>query len=205
MPDLSNIYLWFDAEFTSLKLEKARLLQIAMVATNARLERVSPSTPDFNCAIRLEPDTDCDPWVRDNLQDLLTTCRSDQAVPLDTADHQLAAYIDTVVGLVPDDEGSRPVLAGNSVHNDWYLARKYLPALVSRINYRLLDVSGWKLVYRSLNGSDPFDKDDPEIVKQHCPVDFNSSYSHHDAHFDILASLAELNFYLQRVRPHLQP
>ena len=40
----------------------------------------------------------------------------------------------------------RPILAGNSVHNDWFMIRKFLPNFNEYINYRLLDVSALLLL-----------------------------------------------------------
>jgi len=198
MRDLSGIYLWFDAEYTSLDLDRARLLQVALVMTDARLRRVAPPAEDLNLVVRLEPDAACDPWVRANMPALLDRCRSDAALTVADVDSRLAAQVDRILGPVPDDAGQRPVLAGNSVHHDWYLARRFLPSLIRRANYRLLDVTSWKLHWVHTRGGNPFEsgKTDRSLVERYFPGEFTTGANEHDAHFDVLASIAEMNFYV---------
>ena len=38
----STAYVWFDAEFTSLELDQARLLQVAVIITDINLQRIAP-------------------------------------------------------------------------------------------------------------------------------------------------------------------
>lgn len=198
--DLSNTYLWFDTEFTSLDLERSSLLQVALVVTNHELKRLAPPERDFSCVVRLANDQRADAWVEEHLADLVTRCRSDEAIVIDEVDRRLDAYLEDVVGASPREVTNRPVLAGNSLHCDWYLARKFLPSLISRAHYRVLDVSSWKVVWKNTTGTFPFDKEDEGFVRRYFPGEFNSSAEMHDAHFDVLASIAELNFYLQHSR-----
>ncbi|NCC53628.1 MAG: hypothetical protein EOM20_20795, partial [Spartobacteria bacterium] len=47
------VFLWFDSEFTSLELETAHLLQVAMLATDGGLRRTTPAEADINVFVRL--------------------------------------------------------------------------------------------------------------------------------------------------------
>ncbi len=195
--DQSNIYLWFDTEFTSLKLESAHLLQVALVATDADLNRIAPPEQDFNCIVRVDDSVRVDPWVEANLSDLVARCRSDEALAIEDVDRRLDQYLEELLGPSPKAIGMRPVIAGNSVHGDWALALRYLPSLIGRTHYRLLDVSGWKMVWKNALGEFVFDKDGDEMIRNYFPGEFNSPAGAHDAHFDVLASISELNFYRQ--------
>lgn len=195
--DLSNKYLWFDTEFTSLSLDRASLLQVALVVTDHELRRVAPPERDFNCVVSIDREQGLDPWVEENLKALVARCRSEEAVPVKDVDARLDAYLENVLGSSPPDVKMRPILAGNSIHGDWYLARKYLPSLIARAHYRVLDVSSWKVVWKNAIGDFPFDKENEECTRKYFPGEFNSSCDMHDAHFDVLASIAELNFYMQ--------
>lgn len=193
--DRKAAYFWFDTEFTSLELEEARLLQVAVVPTDADLNRLAAPEEDFNCLVRLAPDVRCNAWVEENLAPLLARCRSDEALPVETVNDRLADYLDRVAGPAAEDQTARPVLAGNSVHADWFLARRFLPALLKRVHYRMLDVSSWKVFWSNELGETPFDKDDTALIRRFFPGEFSSPEAAHDAHFDVLASIAELNFY----------
>lgn len=190
----TSAYVWFDAEFTSLELDQARLLQVAVILTDPQLQRIAPATEDLNLCIRLEDGEAVSPWVAENLPELVKRCRTNEAVSLEEADRQIAALIDRYCGM--DNElADRPVLAGNSVHNDWFLMRKFLPTFGSRLHYRLLDVSTLKIQWLDWIGGEPFDKEDIGQLNRYFPAAGISAANAHDALFDIKASIAELAFY----------
>ncbi len=195
--DLSGYYVWFDTEFTSLDIRQARLLQVAMVVTDARLQRVGAPNQDVNLVINLAPDTACDPWVARNLAGLVKRSRGGEGVAETAADALLAARLDELLGAAPAKIARRPVLAGNSLQADWQLAERYLPQFFSRLNYRVLDVSSLKVHLRNRAKRFEFDKDDKALLRRTFPGEFNSTAADHDAHFDVLASIAELHFYDQ--------
>ena len=193
--DLSGYYLWFDTEYTSLQLDRARLLQVALVITDASLNRLAPPEQDFNCLAAISAEEVCDPWTAENLAALIQRCRSPEALPVEEINARLAAHLESVLGPNPGSVKLRPPLAGNSVQSDWFLARKFLPALIERAHYRVLDVSSWKIYWKNTVGDFPFNKDNEALVRQYFPGVFNSPQNAHDAHFDVLASIAEMNFY----------
>jgi oligoribonuclease (3'-5' exoribonuclease) len=193
-------YLWFDSEFTSLDSEKGRLLQVALVITDAGLRRLTPPAEDVNLCIALAPDTPVSAWVEQNLPDLVARCRSESAVPVEEADRRLSALVDTVVGPVAGDIKRRPVLAGNTVHMDLALVRKFLPGFAGRLHYRLLDVSTVKVLWNDWGSGPVFEKELPGWVEQHLPAGIEvPAAKAHDAYFDIHASIAELNYYRQQM------
>ncbi|MDA0576569.1 MAG: exonuclease domain-containing protein [Verrucomicrobia bacterium] len=193
--DLSNHYLWFDTEYTSLELDEAKLLQVALVITDANLQRIAPAAQDLRLLVRLPEGERCSPWVEEHLKGLLTQCRSEAALPVADVNTALAQHLEALLGPNPPSVKLRPPLAGNSIQADWFLARKFLPAIMARAHYRVLDVSSWKVFWKNALGDFPFDKDNEPLVRQYFPGEFNSSAATHDAHFDVLASIAELNFY----------
>jgi len=180
-------------------MERSKLLQVAMVVTDHRLQRVAPPEKDVDLCIRFPESEQCDPWVEQNLPDLLVRCRGDDAVPVEEADRLLTEALDAILGSTPEDITSRPVLAGNSIQGDSYLAGKFLPGFKSRLNYRVIDVSSWKVHLRNTSDGMAMDKEDHEVIRQWFPGEFNSGAVEHDAHFDVLASIAELNFYCKRI------
>ena len=205
MPDKelkkTKAYAWFDAEFTSLDLDTARLLQVALILTDNQLKRLHPPTEDIRLCIRLGPDEEISPWVASNLPELVEQCRSDIAVSTDEADRRMAALLDQYGGTPCEAMDDRPVLAGNSVHNDWYLMRRFLPQLASRLHYRLLDISTIKIQWQDWIGQAAFDKENIGLLNEYYPDGDLPAVQAHDALFDIKASMAELAFY----RAHLKP
>ena len=204
MPDEKRIptpaYLWFDAEFTGLDTEHARLLQVALVITDTRLQRLAPAARDLCLCIRLEPDVPVTPWVAENLTSLLAQCRSEAAVPIEEADRLLARRIDEAVGPLASDIKRRPVLAGNTVHMDAALARRWLPEFSRRLHYRLLDVSTLKILWNDAFTGPVFDKRDAALIQRWLPPGFTSPAAQaHDALYDIHASLAEMNYYRRQL------
>jgi oligoribonuclease len=191
----SGAYIWFDAEFTSLELDQARLLQVAVIITGPDLRRIAPPAADLNLCIRLEEGEAVSPWVAENLPGLVQQCRSSEAISLEEADRKIAALLDQYCGTPCAEIADRPILSGNSVHNDWFLMRRFLPEFGSRLHYRLLDVSTVKIQWQDWVEQQPFDKEDVGLLNQYFPGGGIDTANAHDALFDIKASIAELSFY----------
>ena len=184
--DMAGVfYVWFDTEYSGLELESARLLQVAAMVTDASLRRVLPQEQDVIMPIRLAAGEKLSPWVESNLTELVLACRSRRAVDVTEADNRLAAYVDAVAGPPAEREDRRPVLV-----------RRFLPRFLSRLHYRHLDVTAFKLEWKRLCADREFDKENPEIIRSYFPeAHLPLSESRHDAYYDIQASVAELAFY----------
>lgn len=191
----TKAYVWFDAEFTSLELDEARLLQVAVILTDPDLNRLHPPEADLNLCVRLEEGEEVSPWVAENLSGLVEQCRSAESVSIEEADRQIAALLDQYCATPSEQMADRPILAGNSVHNDWFLMRRFLPLFGSRLHYRLLDVSTLKIQWQDCMGQEPFDKENVEQLNRYFPGGGIDAVNAHDALFDIKASIAELAFY----------
>lgn len=188
--------VWFDTEYSGLELEDAYLLQVAALITDRSLRRVLPVEKDIQLTVHLPPEATVSPWVKENLPDLVTACRSSESVALNEVDRLLADYIDGVVGPPATRENRRPILAGNSIHADWRLAQKFLPRFSNRLHYRHLDVTTLKIEWQNRYPDREFDKEDPQNIRDYFPeAHFLKAETRHDAYFDIQASLAELAFY----------
>jgi oligoribonuclease len=191
----STAYVWFDTEFTSLELDEAQLLQVAVMLTDKNLKRITPPEEDLNFHIRLSDTVPLSPWVEKNLPELVKKCRSREAVSLEEVDAKLTDYVDRWCGTPTKTIQKRPLMAGNSVHTDWILARKFLPTFISRLHYRLLDVSALKIQWLDLTDGPEFQKDDLKTVKKYFPEADLRRLRQHDAYYDIVASAAELAYY----------
>jgi oligoribonuclease (3'-5' exoribonuclease) len=197
-----RFYLWFDTEFSTLDVERAWPLQVALMVTDTRLRRVCPPQEDVRAVIRLPRGAPLSPWVRRHLSDLLRRCRSKEAVSTEEADRRLAALVDHTVGRPRRKESLRPVLAGNSVHADWRIAQRFFPRLAARLNYRHLDVTALKLQWwarRHRDDEEEFVKENVAQIRRLFPEAVIGEIERHDAYYDVQASVAELAFYRRRL------
>lgn len=195
------LYVWFDTEFTSLDLDTAHLLQVAVMVTTVDLKRVHPASRDFNLFLKLQPGVEINPWVEENLPQLMARCRDGSGLAVEEVDRRLAAFLDDAIGPASPEIRLRPVLAGNSIHADWFLARRLLPSLLDRVHYRVLDVTSVKIEWLRWFRGPGFDKENAELVGTYFPgATLESSFGPHDAYYDIQASIAELAFYRSRLK-----
>lgn len=193
-------YLWFDTEFTSLDVDRASLLQVSLVATSRELERIMPPGEDLNLYLQIGPGTDVSPFVEEHLAHVLAKCRSEIAIPSSALDGRVVAWLDDHGILAVEEMDGRPVIGGNTVYMDVMLARRLLPGLMSRVHYRLLDVSALKILWEQRWEGEPFDKEDAEQIRAWFPeAVVSETAAVHDAYFDVQASIAELAYYLHHL------
>ena len=173
-------------------------MQVAAIATDVRLNRVLPPEEDVCLCIRLDPKTPVSPWSAQHLAALIDRCRSAKAVPVEDADRRLAVYVTRAAQSAGADADSPPILAGNSVHADWAIARRLLPTLSRTLHYRHLDVTSFKLAWLA-GGETAFAKENPEAVRAWFPTARLEGGAQHDAYYDVQASIAEMAFYRARL------
>ena len=171
-----------------------------MIITDVQLRRLTPPARDVSLCIKLDPEVPVSAWVAENLAGLLAQCRSDQAVSVEEADRLLAQRVDEAIGPAADDIKLRPILAGNTVHMDAALARRFLPGFSRRLHYRMLDVSTLKILWNDSFSGPVFDKENAGLIERNLPAGFSAPEARpHDAYYDLHASLAELNYYRRQL------
>lgn len=194
-------YLWLDAEFSSLDLETAEILQVSLLATDSDLNRLAPPEQDINLFIRRPDDRGISPWVKENIPHIIKGCLSPGAVDVSEAEVRLCGYIDRVMGPIREKPGDRPLIAGNSVHNDWHLLRRLMPGVLNRAHYRLLDVSSLKTQWTDFWGREVPPKQDADFIRRYFSgASLREGMDQHDAYFDIQASIAELAYYREHLK-----
>ncbi len=192
----SSYYVWIDTEFSSLELEQAHILQLAAMVTTPDLRRVVPAEQDLVLSVALAPNQKISPWVEENIPAVVAACRGPDAIPLAELDVRLCNFIDAIVGGTAEEISSRPVLAGNSLHADWFLLRRFTPRFLERLHYRMIDVSSLKLQWLDHFSGAPFEKDQVENLCAYFPdLNVPDGAAPHDAYYDIQASAAELAYY----------
>lgn len=188
--------VWFDTEYTSLELEQARLVQVAMVVTDLQGRRLAPPAQDLVTAVRLPPEAPVSAFLAQECPALVEAARRPTTPDVEAVDRLLSARLEALLGPTPAKIKDRPILAGNTIHADWWLAQRFLPQFLARLHYRQLDVSSLKLLWLAAGLGPEFDKADAALVQAHLPGwDLPAQAQRHDALYDVYCSVAELAFY----------
>lgn len=176
--------LWIDLEMTGLDPVNDRILEVAAIVTDWEFKELAT----YEAAIKVGPrlvekrmtkGPAADFWntipatrdalMKQNLED----GRSGR-----TIENELLEFVDKHF-----DKELPVLLGGNSIHMDRQFITREWGRLDARLNYRMLDVSAWKVVF---NGK------------------YNKKFSKPEAHRaleDIRGSIEELKYYLGKVRP----
>lgn len=170
--------LWVDLEMTGLDPLEDRILEVAAIATDwdfkemARYTAVKKVAPSLMQRRMTGPFWEENASVREALMKQNQSGKSVRAV-----ENELINFIDD------NFEVDQPaLLAGNSIHQDRKFIEREWPRLNARLHYRMLDVSAWKVVFEGRFGK-KFTK--PEA---------------HRALEDIQGSIAELKYYLKKIK-----
>ena len=178
-------------EMTGLDPEKERIIEVATIITDGNLTELAAG-PEL---VVKQPDEileAMDAWNKTHhggsgLIDRVRASEISDAM----AEEQILAFINAHAGAK-----DRPVLAGNSIHQDRRFIRRYMPRLDARLHYRMVDVSTIK-----------------ELARRWYPSIVNKSPQKKDSHRaldDIRDSIDELRFYrtnifVAPVRPSQPP
>jgi oligoribonuclease (3'-5' exoribonuclease) len=215
-----TFYLWFDLEYNvpdadPSDLDSAAILQVALAVTRLDLQPITPPTTtggawsDFlldranptGLRIPVKPAMgySASDWLRKEKPTIIE--ESDRARQDEEATERIIIeYIEALPG------GKKNYfLAGNSIHNDWYLSRKFFPKFshMERLSYRLLDVTALKLEW-ILHKGEKFEKNAAVVEKsllENMGRPLVGPHEKHDAFFDIQASMAELAHYRSSLWP----
>lgn len=166
--------VWLDCEMTGLNPEHDRIIEIAVVVTNANLD-IRVEGPVFALHQSDELLNGMDAWNkgthgRSGLIERVKTSEVSEA----QAEAQLIAFLQKYVpkGKVP--------LCGNSIGQDRRFLARYMPKLEAYVHYRNVDVSTLKELARRWK---------PEVV-----TSFKKA-QRHTALADVLESIDELQHY----------
>ncbi len=176
----SDVLVWLDMEMTGLDPEKERIIEIATILTDGNLVEIGIG-PDLVIHQDDAVLAAMDEWNRTHHKASGLTDRVKTSTITDgDAEAQTLAFIAQHVG--PKD---RPVLAGNSIHQDRRFIRRYMPKLDARLHYRMVDVSTIK-----------------ELARRWFPAICAKQPAKKDTHRaldDIRESIEELRFYRANV------
>lgn len=173
--------LWVDLEMTGLDPIEDRIMEVAAIATDWDFEEIAV----YDAVIKVGPKLverrmkigkdfwDANPDARDALvKQNLELGRSGRVI-----ENELLAFIEEHF-----DSDTRVILGGNSIHQDRKFIANEWTRLDTRLHYRMLDVSAWKVVFEG--------KYKKRFTKP----------EEHRALEDIRGSIMELKYYLSKVK-----
>jgi len=172
--------LWLDLEMTGLDADNDLILEVAAIATDWNFTEIATyqgvvKNEDMTLEERLNANSvfwDANPDSKSGL-----LAQNKDGKDLLEVEEDLLAFMDEHF------EADAPVLlGGNSIHMDRRFIVSQWPRVDARLHYRMLDVSAWKVVFEG--------KYKKKFAK---PQD-------HRALEDIRGSIAELQYYLGKVK-----
>jgi oligoribonuclease len=180
MAAASDVLLWMDLEMTGLDPERERIIELATILTDGNLQEIAAG-PEL---VIHQPDevlAAMDDWNRKHHGESGLVDRVRQSTVSEAqAEAAVVAFLDQHV-----TGKDRPVLAGNSIHQDRRFIVRYLPKLDKRLHYRMVDISSIKELGRRWY---------PAIMAK-MPAKRES----HRALDDVRESIDELRFYRQHL------
>ena len=175
-----DVLVWLDMEMTGLDPERERIIEVATILTDGQLNEIAVG-PELVIHQSDEILAAMDDWNKSHHGASGLVDRVKASTITDAqAEEQTIAFINEHVSAK-----ERPVLAGNSIHQDRRFIRRYMPALEKRLHYRMVDVSTVKELARRWF---------PQLVAKIPP-----KKETHRALDDIRESIDELRFYRQHL------
>ena len=173
-----NNLVWIDMEMTGLAPDSDRIIEIAMVVTDAQLNPVAAGP----VLVVHQPDSvldGMDAWNKS------THAKSGliERVKASTLDESAAEAM-AVEFLKEHVPASASPMCGNSICQDRRFMARWMPKLEAYLHYRNLDVSTLKELVRRWK---------PEVAKG------MAKHNKHEALADILESIEELKYYRRSV------
>lgn len=171
---------WIDLEMTGLDVNKEVIIETAAIITDIHFKELE----SFETVVK-QPQSyldNMDAWNKEHHGKSGLTAKVPTGMEPVMVETKL---IDLVNKHFPDankNPKARPILAGNSIMQDRLFLDKYFKNFSSRLHYRMVDVSSWKVIMNNR---------------------FNYVYKKQNAHRaldDIRESIGELRFYMDQVK-----
>lgn len=167
--------LWVDLEMTGLDPKEDLILEVAAEITDFDFKTLA----SYEATLKQPKDQVSDRISKNNWWASYPSNRDDFLTKLDQGKNPDQVE-NELIALVKQEFGEDlAILSGNSIHNDRNFIKRYWPKLDSKLHYRMLDVSAWKI-----------------LMQGKYSVNYEKKEAHR-AFDDIQASIAELQYYLE--------
>ncbi len=167
--------LWIDLEMTGLDPDKDRIIEVAVEVTDFEFKTLA----SYEAVIAQSKKAlkKMNDWSKNQHK----ASGLIERVKKEGRDEQEVAR--ELVGFIKAEFGREPaILAGNSIHNDRTFIKRWWPEVEEILHYRMLDVSSFKI-----------------LMQAKYNVNFSKKEVHR-AFDDIQASIAELQYYIGKLK-----
>lgn len=168
--------VWLDLEMTGLDVEKCKIIEIAAIITDKKLNVIAEAEP---IAIHQSDEImgGMDEWcTTTHAQTGLTQRVKESSFTVEQAEQEIISFIRKYVPYQTSP------LCGNSIWQDRRFLSKYMPKIDDYCHYRVLDVTSIKLLNDYWGGKENYHKQNT-----------------HKALDDIRESIGELKFYKEKI------
>lgn len=162
---------WLDMEMTGLDVEKERVIEVAVIITDLKFEEHG----SYHAIVKQPQEfiDNMDEWNKTHHSASGLIDKIPQGKDPVVVDRELCELANRHLGR------ERVVIAGNSIFQDRRFIDRYFTDFKTRLHYRMLDVTSWKI-----------------ILKHKYQVEYSKKESHR-ALDDIRESISELKYYLE--------
>ena len=138
--------LWIDLEMTGLDPNKDKILEVAAIATDMKLEEIA----QFEAVVKVDEAIIKERmvgkfWEENSKSRDALISQNASGKPVLEVEKELLKFIE-------DNFGEEVYLAGNSIHQDRKFIEREMPKLNQLLHYRMLDVSAWKIYFENALG-----------------------------------------------------
>ena len=170
---MKNLF-WIDLEMSGLDVEKEVIIEAAAIVTDF----------DFNILDQYHSVVKQEQKYIDNMDDWNKKHHGESGLieKIPNGKDPAQVEMDLCALIEKNFPKDRPMLAGNSISQDRLFIDKYFKNFATKLHYRILDVSSWKIVFNEK---------------------YNIKYQKKNTHRaleDIQESIKELQFYLEKIK-----
>ncbi len=135
--------LWVDLEMTGLEPEKDKILEVAAIATDMKLNEIAR----FEAVVKVDENLMKarmvgEFWEKNKKSRDALIKNNASGKPVEAVERELLDFCATYFG-------DTIYLAGNSIHQDRKFIEREMPELNKKLHYRMLDVSAWKIYFEN--------------------------------------------------------
>lgn len=135
--------LWVDLEMTGLDPEKDKILEVAAIATDMGLKEIATYEAVVKVDEKLMKKRMIGEfWQKNQKSYDALMAQNKEGIPVEEVEKELLDFIKKYFG-------ETIYLSGNSIHQDRKFIEREMPELNSKLHYRMLDVSAWKIYFEN--------------------------------------------------------